>query len=262
MERSPPSSSGLALREPQGHRRQRKAVAASQHQVLLTGRALGVSLPAVTSSDQRSTTAPRRSALTWPLGARAGIDLRPESAFQARDLGATSGPHPTRQQRTTPGNGGHLTSQLDSPSRPASQVVRLPRFSLARKNPSRRPHGGNDRNRPQPSHQAEPNAYLRSLAMTGRPGATQIFAPPRSSLLQLLGEARPGGRGRATGLPGPGRGLGTAEVGGCSAGSWGWQVGGRGGDRVAYGGQVVEQGVEGLVVERAHDGGDHLLDLG
>jgi hypothetical protein len=139
MERSPPSSSGLALREPQGHRRQRKAVAASQHQVLLTGRALGVSLPAVTSSDQRSTTAPRRSALTWPLGARAGIDLRPESAFQARDLGATSGPHPTRQQRTTPGNGGHLTSQLDSPSRPASQVVRLPRFSLARKNPSRRP---------------------------------------------------------------------------------------------------------------------------
>ena|SRR5215211_6861760 len=53
--------------------------------------------------------------------------------------GATSGPHPTRQQRTTPGNGGHLTSQLDSPSRPASQVVRLPRFSLARKNPSRRP---------------------------------------------------------------------------------------------------------------------------
>ena len=46
--------------------------------------------------------------------------------------GATSGPHPTRQQRTTPGNDGHLTSQLDSPSRPASQVVRPPRFSLAR----------------------------------------------------------------------------------------------------------------------------------
>ena len=40
--------------------------------------------------------------------------------------GATSGPHPTRQQRTTPGNGGRLTSQLDSPSRPASQVVRPP----------------------------------------------------------------------------------------------------------------------------------------
>jgi hypothetical protein len=47
--------------------------------------------------------------------------------------GATSGPHPTRQQRTTPGNGGHSTSQLDSPSRPASQVVRPPRFSLARR---------------------------------------------------------------------------------------------------------------------------------
>jgi hypothetical protein len=49
--------------------------------------------------------------------------------------GATSGPHLTRQQRTTPGNGGHLTSQLDSPSRPASQVVRPPRFSLARRKP-------------------------------------------------------------------------------------------------------------------------------
>jgi hypothetical protein len=43
--------------------------------------------------------------------------------------GAISGPHPTRQQRTTPGNSGHLTSQLDSPSHAASQVVRLPRFS-------------------------------------------------------------------------------------------------------------------------------------
>src|SRR5215217_7446739 len=53
--------------------------------------------------------------------------------------GATSGPHPTRQQRTTPGNGGHLTSQLDSPSRPASQVVRPPRFSLTRRNPTSRP---------------------------------------------------------------------------------------------------------------------------
>jgi hypothetical protein len=49
--------------------------------------------------------------------------------------GATSGPHPTRQQRTTPSNNGHSTSQLQSPSRPASQVVRPPRFSLARRKP-------------------------------------------------------------------------------------------------------------------------------
>src|SRR4029453_4546381 len=51
----------------------------------------------------------------------------------------TLGPHPTRQQRTTPGNRGHSTSQLDSPSRPASQVVRPPRFSLARRKPGVNP---------------------------------------------------------------------------------------------------------------------------
>jgi hypothetical protein len=46
------------------------------------------------------------------------------------------------------------------------------------------------------------------------------------------------------------------------AGSWRWQVGGRGGERLADGGQVVQRGVEGLVVQGAHDGGDGLLDLG
>jgi hypothetical protein len=40
------------------------------------------------------------------------------------------------------------------------------------------------------------------------------------------------------------------------AGRW------RHGDRLADDGQVVQQGVEGLVVEGAHDGGDELLDLG
>jgi hypothetical protein len=41
-----------------------------------------------------------------------------------------------------------------------------------------------------------------------------------------------------------------------------WQVGGRRGDRLADDGPVVQQGVEGLVVQGAHDGGDELLDLG
>lgn len=41
-----------------------------------------------------------------------------------------------------------------------------------------------------------------------------------------------------------------------------WQVGGRRGERLADDDQAVQQGVEGLVVQGAHDGGDELLDLG
>ena len=50
-----------------------------------------------------------------------------------RVAGATSGPHPTRIPRATPGNDGRSTSQFRSPWRPASQVVSPPRFSLARR---------------------------------------------------------------------------------------------------------------------------------
>jgi hypothetical protein len=54
----------------------------------------------------------------------------------------------------------------------------------------------------------------------------------------------------------------TAQLGRCAVGGRRWQVGGRRGERLADDDQVVQQGVEGLVVQGAHDGGDELLDLG
>ena len=51
-------------------------------------------------------------------------------------------------------------------------------------------------------------------------------------------------------------------MGRCAAAGWGWEVGGHGGERLAHDGQVVQQGVQGMVVEGTHDGGDDLLDLG
>lgn len=51
-------------------------------------------------------------------------------------------------------------------------------------------------------------------------------------------------------------------MGGRAAGGWRWQVSGRGGQRLAHHGQLVQEFMEGLVVQGAHDGGDGLLDLG
>jgi hypothetical protein len=68
--------------------------------------------------------------------------------------------------------------------------------------------------------------------------------------------------GTERGLSGRCSGSGTAQLGRCAAGGRRWQVGGRRGDRMADDGQVVQQGVEGLIVEGAHDGGDELLDIG
>jgi hypothetical protein len=75
------------------------------------------------------------------VGIRVGHDrpatlpssVLPPTLPDARVTGATSGPQPTRPPRTTPGNDGHPTSQFRSPCRPASLVVRPPRFSLARR---------------------------------------------------------------------------------------------------------------------------------
>jgi hypothetical protein len=67
--------------------------------------------------------------------------------------------------------------------------------------------------------------------------------------------------GTERGLSGRCSGSGTAQLGRCAAGGRRWQVGGRRGYRLADDGQVVQQGVEGLVVEGAHDGSDELLDL-
>jgi hypothetical protein len=47
--------------------------------------------------------------------------------------GATSGPHATGESRTTPGTSGRPTPQASSASRAASQVIRAPGFSLARR---------------------------------------------------------------------------------------------------------------------------------
>src|SRR4029453_8029112 len=55
-----------------------------------------------------------------------------------RDRGATSGPHPSRPSETTPVISGRPTPQLSSALQPASQVVRPPRFSLARRKPGLR----------------------------------------------------------------------------------------------------------------------------
>ena len=79
--------------------------------------------------------------------------------------------------------------------------------------------------------------------------------------LVILGEALRRGAGAALATVRV-RGARSGGGGGRAAGGWRWQVGGRRGDRVAHDGQEVEEGVEGLVVERAHDGGDDLLHLG
>jgi hypothetical protein len=68
--------------------------------------------------------------------------------------------------------------------------------------------------------------------------------------------------GTERGLSGRCSGSGTAQLGRCAAGGRRWQVGGRRGERLADDDQAVQQGVEGLVVQGAHDGGDELLDLG
>jgi hypothetical protein len=125
------------------------------------------------------------------MGLASGPDEGTGRAFQARDPGATSGPHPTRQQRTTPGNGGHLTSQLDSPSRPASQVVRPPRFSLAR-----RKSGVQIPSPPPPNQQvrASPaSSGRRSLHVAAalRPPAQVPVQPGRLSATTRLGPGPP-----------------------------------------------------------------------
>jgi len=58
-----------------------------------------------------------KSALTSQFGVGAGPSLALDSAFQARDPGATSGPHPTGRSRTTADTGGRPTPQLSPPFR-------------------------------------------------------------------------------------------------------------------------------------------------
>jgi hypothetical protein len=58
-----------------------------------------------------------KSALTSQFGVGAGPSLALDSAFQARDPGATSGPHPTGRSRTTADTGGRPTQQFSPPFR-------------------------------------------------------------------------------------------------------------------------------------------------
>jgi hypothetical protein len=86
------------------------------------------------NGQERSTTVRRKSALTSPFNI--GAELAPlGGTFQARNRGATSGPHSTGGSRTTADTGGRPTPQLNSSIRPASQVIRAPEFSLALRKP-------------------------------------------------------------------------------------------------------------------------------
>jgi hypothetical protein len=111
--------------------------------------------------------------------------------FQARNRGATSGPHSTGGSRTTPDSGGRPTPQLSPTLRTSLQVVRPPRFSLAR-----RKSGVQIPSPPPPTSQvrASPaSSGRRSLQVAAalRPQAQVAVQPGRLSETRRHGHGSP-----------------------------------------------------------------------
>jgi hypothetical protein len=101
--------------------------------------------------------------LTCAIGVVSGVDGLPGRAFQARDRGATSGPHSTGGSRTTPDSSGRPTPQLSLTLRTSLQVVRPPGFSLARSNPVQGGPASGRLRRPSPGSPADGAASLLVL---------------------------------------------------------------------------------------------------
>jgi hypothetical protein len=148
-------------------------------------RAPSVPVAPASSGHTRSTAATDGRAASWADGRPPRLADRPGGAFQARDRGATSGPHSTGGSRTTADSGGRPTPQLNSFVRSELQVVRSAGFSLARRKPgvqipSPPPHnspghrpGGSlppGRRRSRFLHRAADGQQLR----TKRPTATRL----------------------------------------------------------------------------------------